>query len=371
MHAAGAALLLLWCLLAAPAAAQAPAADPAPPAARAENGEVSVATRIVAPFVVRNADGTLSGFSVDLWRAIAAEAGIRSEFKVHGPLPELLNAVRDDQDQVGIAAISITSEREQYLDFSQPMFRSGLAILVPEEQGGTLGALLGLLSEEALKVFGLFLVVLLIPAHLIWFTHRGRVDDALHISRRYFPGLFQGMLWAAEGMVGQAQNVPTRLVGRLVWLIWVYAGVILIAYFTALAATTLTVSSLKGDINGPADLVGKAVATVKGSTSARFLADIHAVPIEFATFAEAVAALGSSQAVAVVYDAPVLLFYSSAEGAGKVRVTGEPFRTENYGIIFPLGSKLRRPINAALLKIAENGTYQQIYDKWFVKKEAQ
>lgn len=358
----------------APAAAQAPAPQaPAAPstALQADGAEIRVATRILPPFVIRNGDGSLSGFSVDLWRAIAAEAGLKSSFEVYGPLPDLLNAVRDNRDPVGIAAISITSAREQYLDFSQPMFRSGLAILVPEDAGSAFSVLLGLFSGETLKLLGLFLLVLLIPAHLIWFTHRGREDDGLHIARSYLPGIFEGVLWAAEGMVGQAQGVPSRGIGRLVWLVWVYAGVILIAYFTALAATTLTVSSLKGDINGPADLVGKSVATVRGSTSARFLTEVRAVPLEFDSLPEAVAALGSRQAVAVVYDAPVLLYYASNAGAGQVRVISEPFRTENYGIIFPLGSDLRRPVNAALLKISENGTHRQIYDKWFTQKDTE
>jgi polar amino acid transport system substrate-binding protein len=34
-------------------------------------------------------------------------------------------------------------------------------------------------------------------------------------------------------------------------------------------------------------------------------------------------------------------------------------------IMVQLDSPLRRKIDVALIKLRENGTYQQIYDKWF------
>ena len=46
-------------------------------------------------------------------------------------------------------------------------------------------------------------------------------------------------------------------------------------------------------------------------------------------------------------------------------MVGTPFRKEDYGIIFRPGNPLRRQVNATLLQLREDGTYQQIYDKWF------
>jgi len=43
---------------------------------------------------------------------------------------ELLSAVEDGRADLGIAAISITSERENRLDFSQPIMNAGMQILV-------------------------------------------------------------------------------------------------------------------------------------------------------------------------------------------------------------------------------------------------
>ena len=72
-----------------------------------------------------------------------------------------------------------------------------------------------------------------------------------------------------------------------------------------------------------------------------------------------------NDAIAAVYDTPSILYFARTKGSGTVKVSGPPFRTEDYGIAFPAGSDLRPVVNAGLLKVIENGTYQAIYDKWF------
>jgi polar amino acid transport system substrate-binding protein len=66
-----------------------------------------------------------------------------------------------------------------------------------------------------------------------------------------------------------------------------------------------------------------------------------------------------------VFDAPVLLHYAANDGRDKVQVIGGIFRRENYGIMFPQGSTLRKKVNASLLKMREDGSYDRLYDRWF------
>ncbi len=44
------------------------------------------------------------------------------------------------------------------------------------------------------------------------------------------------------------------------------------------------------------------------------------------------------------------------------------FTRRNYGIVFPTNSPLRKQVNEALLALREDGTYEDIYNKWFGKK---
>ena len=71
---------------------------------------------------------------------------------------------------------------------------------------------------------------------------------------------------------------------------------------------------------------------------------------------------------AVVFDSPVLLYYAATWGKGKVQVVGQLLRPENYGIAVPTNSSLRKDLSRILLELAADGTYQDLYDRWFTPK---
>jgi len=331
------------------------------PKAPSAGDELAVVTRLVAPFVVSGSNGQLTGFSIDLWRAIAADLGLKTRFDVRETLPALLDAVRNREAAAGIAAISITAEREAILDFSHPMFRSGLSIMVRAGEG-QVDVRHIMFSKTMLAIIGIFALVILIPAHLFWAIARGR-DEGLPIRERYIPGIFDAMFWCAESMGGAPQGYPRQIFPRVVAIIWLYAGIVLVSYFTAFATTSLTMQTLRGDINGPSDLSGKRVGVVKGSTAAAFVRGGKARAVEHADFASSANALVSRAVDAVVYDTPVIQFYTLREG--RARLAGGQFRPENYGIAFPIGSPLRRSVNQALLNLIENGAYTSLHRKWF------
>lgn len=343
---------------------------PLPPSAPAQAPArpLRVATRVIPPFVFDD-NGKLAGFSIDLWQNISEEIKVGSEPAVYSTVVDLLAAVKSGKADLGIAAISITAERSQQFEFSQPMFDSGLQILVRDQPGGSSmpETLSVLFSSAALPVVGLTLLFVLVPAHVVWFSER-RHPRGMIEHRSYFPGIFEACWWAAATLATQADQMPRSVLGRVVGILWMFAAVVFVAYFTASVTSSLTVQQLQGDIKGPADLPGKQVATTTGSTSAAYLREQNVDVLEFARMEQAYDALLKGQADAVVFDAPVLLFYAAHEGKGKVNVVGTVFRKESYGIVFPQNSPHRRPVNNALLRIKENGTYQRLYDKWFANR---
>ncbi|WP_138501242.1 transporter substrate-binding domain-containing protein [Nostoc sp. PA-18-2419] len=328
-----------------------------------------VATRVIPPFVLAD-KGQLSGFSIDLWQSIANEIGVEFKFIQYSTVPELLSAIRGNKANLGIAAISITAEREQNFDFSLPIFAGGLQILVrnPESNSSTFPNILQLFfSTSLLQVIGIALVLIAIAAHIIWLSERHHQQGI--VSQSYFPGIFKACWWAAATLATQADEMPKGVVGRLVGIVWMFIGVLFAAYFTATATTSLTVQQLQGDIKSIDDLPGKLVATTAGSTAATYLREHHISVLEVAKIEQAYNALTTKKADAVVFDAPVLLFYAANEGKGKVQVVGSILREESYGIVLPNNSPYRKPVNKALLSLKENGTYQSLYDKWFDVKE--
>jgi polar amino acid transport system substrate-binding protein len=293
-----------------------------------------VATRLVKPFVFEE-NGKLVGFSIELWQRISNHMKVKSEFVIKPTVADLLSAIKSKEADVGIAAISITAERDKNFDFSHPMFDAGLQILVKEQAGS--GSIANLVSDFFTTTFfplgAIVWAVLLIPAHIVWFFER-RHHTGLISTPSYFPGIFEACWWAAATLATQADQMPKSVVGRMVAVMWMFAAVVFIPYFTAAVTSSLTVQRLREEIKGPEDLPGKRVASVTGSTSVQYLRQQNIEVADFKQIEEAYKALLDGQADAVVYDAPVLLYHVSHEGRGKVQVVGPIFRMESYGSVY-------------------------------------
>jgi polar amino acid transport system substrate-binding protein len=76
-------------------------------------------------------------------------------------------------------------------------------------------------------------------------------------------------------------------------------------------------------------------------------------------------ALLDNKVDAVVFNAPVLLDYAAHQGNGRAKTVGPQFNTAPAAMVFQLGSPLRRRVSSALIALRENGTYEQLYTKWF------
>lgn len=120
------------------------------------------------------------------------------------------------------------------------------------------------------------------------------------------------------------------------------------------------------DISSIEDFEDKVVATKLGTTSADFLKtvptkDVKLLPNTDNLFME----LLSGGADAVFFDSPPLLYYAQNQGKGKVKTVGPLYQGQSYGIAFPQGSELREKVTITLLKFMEDGTYNELYEKWF------
>jgi polar amino acid transport system substrate-binding protein len=362
-------LLALSALVVLPAMAQ----TQTPPSATAAVAQdpLKVAIRVIPPFVMPDGD-KFTGFSIDLWQALSNTMGRPFTYIRKGPLAELLDSVKTKEADLAIAAISITSRREELFDFSQPMFDSGLQIMVRSDGDSGSGALWSnlknLLTSGIMPALWAFLAgLILVPAHLVWWFER-KHDNAI-VRKPYIPGIFDAIWWATGAAHGQQPDQPKSSVGRAMSSISVIVSVIFIAFFTANVTTVLTIQQLRGDINGLDDLKGRKVATTAGSSTAEFLRSRDMTLVTAASLPEVYALLLEKKVDAVVFDSPVLLYYAANEGRGQVEVVGSPFRQEAYGILFEQSSTLRKPVNEALLKLRENGTYDILYRKWFSKDE--
>ncbi len=342
---------------------------------------VTVATRDLTPFVITDDNGK-TGFTVELWEEIAQRQGWNTQFVDAENVAAQLKDVAEGRADIAGGAISITAERRQEFDFSQPIFNGGLQIMVrhqvaaPSQPG--LVNFLPLLFSKAMGVWLLAgLILSVIPAHIFWLIERrrrgdpGDEDGEPSISRSYFPGIFQAFAWSFGFLGFIPDTFPHRVLGRLLGILWGFIAIIFVAYFTATLTTNLTVNTYAGRITGPSDLPGKKVATVAGTTSQRHLQDIGIPATGLQTIEDCYRALRDGSVEAVVYDSPVLRYYASGDGLGAVELAGPVFREEDYGFAFRQNSDLRAKVDQALLEIRQDGTYELIKRKWFGGQEVQ
>ena len=353
--------------LVAPAYAQTSPSSTAP--AQGETTEIRAAVLVAPPFIMEQ-NGSLTGFTIELWNAIAAQLKLKTNYQMVPDLASLEEAMRSQKADVVVAPVFITSARDEVFDFSIPTMEAGLQIMVREsgETTGTtnpLWAILRLLfSWTTILWLGMALVLVLIPAHGVWLIERRR-EDGIIKSRNYFPGIFEAINWALSTLTTQAEAMPRQWAARAFSIFWMFAGVVFVALYTAQLTTTLTVEQIRGDIEGPADLPGKRVATIANSTAVQYLREHQAQVQEFRTPDDVFKALLDKKVDAIVSVAPALQYYAAHDLKGRVKMVGPEFETGQQAFMVPLNSPLRKRIDGALLILRENGTYQTIHDKWF------
>lgn len=324
---------------------------------------LTVATVTRPPFSMEEG-GVQTGFSMDLLEALADALNREFEVERAGLFSEMLESVTSGRADLAIANISITAMRETQMDFSQPIFESGLQIMVPSEaaQGSSLAR--ALLSADLFIAIGLAFLVLFCGGMLMWYFER-RAQP--YFDRRLNEAWFPSFWWALNLVVngGFEERVPRTAFGRLFGVLLVISSLFIVSVFTARITSVMTVDAITGSINGINDLYGQRVATIEGSTAAAFL---DRREIQFAGFdglGPMLRAFETGEVEAVVFDAPILNYYATHEGRDIAAMAGPVFLRENYGIAFPSGSDLVEEVNQALLAIRENGTYDDLYRQWF------
>lgn len=339
----------------------------APTSAEVEAPEVRVAVVVVPPLVMEQ-NGSLTGFSVELWSAIAKRLKLETSYQVLPDGSALEEAMRSKRADL-TPTIFITSARDVNFDFSYPILDSGLQIMVREADSTAapprpvLDMLRLLFSRTTLEWFGVALLLALIPAHLVWLLER-RHKKGIISNRNYFPGIFEAGFWGLSTLTLQSEGMPRQWATRVLSILWMFAGVVFVASYTARLTSTLTVERIVGSIEGPGDLPGKKVATLANSITVDYLREQNAQVQEFAS-GEMFRALLDKKVDAIVAPSPLLLYYGAHEGKGRVRMVGPVFNTKPVAIELQLGSPLRKKIDGALIAFGEDGTYQQIYNKWF------
>jgi len=327
---------------------------------------------VTPPFVVEQGEH-LTGFSIDLWNEIAARLKLETEYILLPGVQGYSPAMKSKSADMVVSGIFYTKERDVDFDFAYPILESGLQVMVLDNGVGLplnpFRDVANLLFSKAAMVWLMVaLVIAVVPAHLIWLLDRGNVEGASP-RKNYFPGIFDSFMWSVSALVNQVMCLPQHWLAKVIGVLWLFAGVVFVALYTAALTATLTVQHLRSAIQGPGDLPGRKVGTIAHSTAETYLKGLHAQVVSYDNTKVMLQALLDKKVDALLFSSATLRYLSLNDGKGRVMMVGPEFNRQNIGYVFQLGDPLRKKVGNTLLALREDGTYDRIYEKWFGKDE--
>lgn len=267
----------------------------------------------------------LTGFSLDLLEAISKRTGLAYTLHEETSFSEMLNKIKNKKADCALANISITAEREKNMDFSHPIYESGIQLLVKKQDTS-------LFSFQHIKTVFLIILVLLL---LSWGIKRIKNNTT---------------------MLG---NIPSSAYLMIVWIIWWWWLVI------SFSSHLLPEIQAQGDRDPLPYLRNKEIGTSKWTTMSKFLDKNNIKYHAYDDYNTALDALEKWEIQTLLGDAAVTKYYAHHEGKEKVQLVWDVFEEDSLGIACKTRFNLLKKINQALLQIKEDGSYEKLMLKYF------
>jgi polar amino acid transport system substrate-binding protein len=332
---------------------------------------VNVQVNINKPFVFYE-QGELVGFDIDLLRAV--EKNEKLKFTITPSEKRTLGDLSSFTNEILVGGISITSEREKFVDFSFPYLTTGLKVMVLADKEQTLWSslkdgrylkvLFKTITQPAVLEVGIwYLLFIFVFAHIIWFADLG---DDNGISDKYWTGIGQSIYFCFVtcSTVGFGDIVARRPFSRIVTILLIMCGIAFYANFTATLAAQYTSDKAESSITSIGEC--KKIGTIEATTSESYLKENHPQKITtFNSLESCIAALLSKKIDGILYDAPSL--YYEARNDNRLIILPSLYAPQSYGFVIKDDLLIRRDISLGILRVIESGEYTKIWDKWFSK----
>ena len=324
------------------------------------------------PYATKNAAGEWDGIAVELWKKIAALAGLRFEY-IEMPFEQIIPAVTAGKLDAAVGEMPVSAEGEQAVRFTQSyLLTSAGAAMHPKISGIAWKQIAGEFFNWTLALVllailaGMFLV-----SFLIWVLER-------HHRVGHFHGGLEGFgaaLWFSASTVtgvGYGDKTPITFAGRIISFVWMLLGVLLVAGFTATVASSMS-AAREADLSGRrvkelSDLRHYSCGVMRGSLAQKIFIQDGIWFKDYETYEEAFQALADSQIETVVGDKLCLRFlvkqWAQRTPPTRFAVSSVSNETIFIGIPTRPGLPEYHAINVALLKVISTDSWQGTLRRW-------
>lgn len=316
------------------------------------------------PFVYAE-ESDENGIALDVWEELADKKGWDFTYKYYESVNGALKALDAEGIDVVVGPISITSDRVEYVRFSQPFYNSSLAIVSNTGHISLWDKIKPLFSLNLLyAVFG-FVFLLAVVGTFFWLAERKKSPD--QFPKDPVNGIGNGMWMAIVTMttVGYGDKAPITLAGRIIAGSWMIISIIFATSMVAGIASVLSISATGSSVvTNIEQLSGKTAATISKSPAAEFLKESKVKRVGVESLDEAMDLLRDKEVDAVVYDRPQLLYFLTNNQKDEFHIAQAEYYKQGYGYAFSLDSKMVYDVNRTLLELAEEQKITEIVEEY-------
>lgn len=315
-----------------------------------------------APFAIKYDNGSWGGLAIDVTKAYLEDSSIPYKLvELQGiTYDEIVNMVSRGDIDVFAGDMTITAERFDKVDFTQPYFvtKTAIATKIKDEPG----ALDGFLSWKFAKSMLVLLVFIFVAGFIMWIVEKEEND--------YFDkgpkGIFDGSYFVSATMttVGYGDVAAKTELGKVLAFVLMWISLGMVGYLYGNITTALTVAELDDGINSIASLSKMKVGTIDGTASATFLKENDVKYINFYSAEEALDAMNDNELDAFVYDKPILQYLTGQDQYDGIVISNKEFEEQTYGFAFPKGSDMDDKLNSTILKRIRGDEWRDMMNKY-------
>ncbi len=314
-------------------------------------------------------NSTFKGISVEIWQEIANSEGFKYEVIPQKNVETALDALVNGELDLVIGPLSITAERLEKVEFTQPYFEAEMGLMLPGQPPSLWSLVEPFFQFAVISSVGVLVCSLFVVGNLLWLAERRCNSEKF--PKEYLKGVGNGMWFALVTLttVGYGDIAPVTKIGRLIASVWMVITMVAASSLTAVLATAFTLSLSQQPaekFRRPEDLQGTRMAVVSGTTGVKWADHYQARLIETDKLEDAIALLlaDKPKAEGVIFDVPQLRYYLHQHPQAPLRVAQFFLATENYGFVVPLDSALLQPLNVRLLQLQQEGRIKRIEEQW-------
>ncbi|ESP00057.1 hypothetical protein LOTGIDRAFT_213260 [Lottia gigantea] len=295
--------------------------------------------------------------------------------------------IRHEAD-LAIAPLTITSKREQVLDFTKPYMSLGISIMIkkPEDVSPHVFSFMEPLSSEiwlctAFAFIGVSVVLFLVSRFSAIEWQVEGTDKKIHNDFT-----IGNSMWFSLGAFMQqgCDVLPKSVSGRMVTSVWWFFTLIIISSYTANLAAHLTFMRLSTPIKSAEDLAkqteikygtlssGSTMDFFNGSKVnlfQRMWSYMTSQPsVFYARTEDGIQRVrNSSGKYAFLIESTTSEYYNNRAPCDTMKV-GSNLDSKGYGIATPMGSDIRDMLTLAILNLREHGVLEEMRKHWWLSK---